>query len=172
MLNNLLQGTKNILLLAILLSLPLSVTARENIESVKAELRTLDTRVRESILNRDVAFLKNVLAEEFVWVHSNASPVQSKEQVLAELPKRRPSKSGGSHSEVVQVYGDAAILSSYRRTEYGDVSATFHAQRIYVKKKGVWKIVSLRTPIVLDEDEKDYLVNYLINKRYKKNSPE
>jgi hypothetical protein len=69
-----------------------------------ADLIARDSKYEEALRVGDVAFLDNLLADEFVWVHNLASAVEDKATILArskaptEIPKARTTSDVRAHA--------------------------------------------------------------------------
>lgn len=156
-------------LLFILLLLPMTIAAlesRNNGAEIEAELLQLDKDLDDAWYNtHDKVFLSRLLADNFIYVHSGAKPVETKQQVLSSL-KRMPSRK--RHGMDVRLHGDTAVVSGFS-TIYGYKgyrALKFHIQRIYVKESHQWQVVAQH--VTLDLTGTDDMRWDVINDVYQK----
>lgn len=108
-------------------------------------------RVQDALINayinRDVAALDRILADEYTFINDDAGGVANKRQILDSF------KSGGDRritsykrqDDSVRVYGDTAVMTyRYQSKETykgGDNSGDFWVTRIFVRRNGRWQMV-------------------------------
>jgi len=118
-----------------------------NVEKVEQDLLRLSNAWVTAELHRDMQFLEDTLADDFVGVGPHGFML-SKEQWL-ERYKSGDLKyvSFGLNDVNVRMFGDAAILIG-RQTQNGEykghnIQGQFRVTLVFVEQKGHWQLVSL-----------------------------
>lgn len=137
------------------------------VDSAKEYLLILDKRVDEAWYStRDKEFLSDLLAENFVYVHSGAALIESKSDVMENL-KFIPNISRSGMD--IRLYGDTAVVSGFSTiSNYKSFDALkFHIQRTYVKNTNRWQLLAQHVTFNLGETElmRDEVRKY-IHQRY------
>ena len=147
----------NVFMVLLMLSIAPFLKASEG-PGEKEQLLALDQQVLEAFITADVAFLKQVLADDFMWVHAGAYRIDDKQAALEGVAARTFTYLGCQQSDVkIQQYEDAAILSGYLtvQTNIPDFAeATFHVQKVYVRVKGRWHMATQHSILVRDKKRK------------------
>lgn len=153
---------KNIALaLLILFGLSPVLSASEHEAAARAELLLLDRRVDKAFLEKDVAFMADLLAEEFTWVHGGGYPVDSKATALKSIAAGARLLQRDNMD--VRVYGDAAIVAGSTDVIVNSkILARFHMQRTYVKKEEAWKMVYQHVTLDLGKENRGEILQYII----------
>ncbi|MEB2779726.1 nuclear transport factor 2 family protein [Algoriphagus sp. C2-6-M1] len=107
------------------------------LETIKA----LDAQWEENNLNPDPDFFRNVLAENFVWVHNHASMIDTKEAVVKRAENQAAKGSSDTRSRIqseleVAITGNVAIVTGFTIVDRGPVPTTYHFMRTYVEIDG------------------------------------
>jgi ketosteroid isomerase-like protein len=120
-----------------------------------------DQQYEEALRVGDVAFLQAWLAEDYVWVHSLASQIETKAVVLARsehpavVPKSRMTSDVHSH-----VLGDTVVLRGLNTVEQWNAdgktwrSNRYQFMRTYVNVGGACKLLSNQTMKVWSSETK------------------
>ena len=153
-----------ILPLLALLGLSDGPLAKELETNSGKDVLALDRQVDKAFLEQDLNVLSNILAEEFIWVHAGASPIDSKTTTIKTVAAHPRSLSREAID--INTYGDSAIVSGFvyimnKDEKYGRL----HMQRVYVKKEADWKLVSQHTTMSLGENFKNDVIKY-VHKNY------
>ncbi len=107
----------------------------------EASIKALDAQWEKNNLNPDPDFFKNILAEDFVWVHNHASMIDTKEAVV----KRAETQSAKSTSDTrsrtqsdvkVAITGNSAIVTGFTLVDRGPTPTKYHFMRTYVEMEG------------------------------------
>ena len=146
---------KKTLLLCVLLCLPKVVFATDSEVKLYDYLLSLDKRVDKAIYyDADVEFLAEVLTEDFLYVHSGASPIQTKEQLLNGLPAPGLVTKFERNTRDIRRQGDTAIVSGFIVAGVGSYKMLkFHLQRVYIKKDEHWSVFSQHATLNLSEEK-------------------
>lgn len=126
-----------------------------------ADLIARDSQYEEATRIGDVAFLENLLADDFVWVHNLASAVENKAVIIAraknppEIPKARITSE--VHAHVLQNTVVLRGLSSVDK--WNDDKTTWRTSRYqfmrtYVSTTKGCKLLSVQTMKVWSSDGK------------------
>jgi ketosteroid isomerase-like protein len=113
-------------------------------DSVESQLLKLEREWLDAYLNRDVAAMERIEADEFTITHGNGQ-VLSKAQEIANLKSagpKDPAEAFSTEEVKVRIYGDAAVLTGIvvmknargtQRSRYTDV---------YIKRDGRWQVAA------------------------------
>lgn len=133
-----------------LLALPAQVVAAPCLP-VPA-LIALDARYEEALGSGDVAFLRDVLADDYVWVHSLASSVDTKAAVLARVKARPVVFKARTTSEVqAHALGGSVVLRGLSSVEQWNADGKtwrtnrYQFMRTWVNVDGACKLLSVQT---------------------------
>ena len=117
-----------------------------------AELVERDRQYEEALRVGDTAYLKTWLADDYVWVHSLASQVETRANLLARLahpavvPKSRTTSEVHGH-----VSGDTVVLRGLSSVEQFNADGKtwrtnrYQFMRTYVKVDGACKLLANQT---------------------------
>ncbi len=128
-----------------LLSVDLSPVSAEDVVSQTCldptALRRLDGEWERSLLESDLAFLRTILAEDFVWVHNHASGIDTRDALLARAADPAVGASGAPRSRVssdveVRVLGSTGVVSGFTVVDRGPGPTRYHFMRTYVEAAG------------------------------------
>ena len=138
---------------ALILFSPLGL-ATESDTQVRADLLALDFRVDTAFYDEaDREFLDSVLSDNFIYVHSGASPIQTKSDVLNNLLAPGVVYTHKMSKMDDRIHGGTAIVSGFSRIGIGSLKTLkFHKQRVYVKKENAWKLVAQHVTFNLSEE--------------------
>jgi ketosteroid isomerase-like protein len=123
-------------------------------QSSKEQLLQLDQGWEKALLESDVAFLENLLAEDFIWVHNHASMTDGKEQALARAKRIQSGQQANdtrnrtSRDQRVVILGQTGVVSGYTVVDRGPSPTTYHFMRSYALVNGEWKLVGNHTMVI------------------------
>ena len=157
-------SVKKIAISLIFFGLSIGLEANERETNPSKEVLALDRQMDQAFFEQDLSFLSNILAEEFIWVHAGASPIDSKTTTLKTVAAHPRNLSREAID--INTYGDSAIVSGFvyimnKDEKYGRL----HMQRVYVKNEVGWKLVSQHTTMSLGENFKNDVIQY-VHKNY------
>lgn len=129
-----------------------SATAQQRCMTAES-IQALDAQWEANNLNPDPGFFRNVLAEDFIWVHNHASMIDTKEAVVkrAETQSARGTSDTRSRvqSEVrVAITGNTAIVTGFTVVDRGPTPTRYHFMRTYVEMEGKCLLVGNHTMAV------------------------
>ena len=105
---------------------------------------SLESRIANAFLKRDLAFLDSVLAEDLVMIGADGKTM-SKQEYLQELKENRTYSAYVSSEREVRQYGDVAIADGLEKVagvfDGNRGSAAFVATRIWTYRMNRWQIV-------------------------------
>ena len=148
---------KKSLVLLTLLSL-ISYTTQAQAPS-KEKLLELDIAWEKALLNSDVAFLENFLAEDFVWVHNHASLVDGKADAVGRAKRIQTgqadnTKGRATRDQQVVILGNTGVVSGFTVVDRPPSPVTYHFMRTYVFIDGKFKLLANHTMAIPDEEMK------------------
>lgn len=114
-------------------------------------LIALDSKYEEALRVGDVPFLQSLLADEYVWVHSLGSQIESRSSLLARLAKPVVYKARFTGDVAVHVQGDTSVVRGVSTTEQWNADGTtwrtnrYQFMRTYVNVDGQCKLLSVQT---------------------------
>jgi hypothetical protein len=119
-------------------------------QTTQEQLVELDKGWERALLNSEVEFLENLLAEEFTWVHNHASLIDGKEEALSRAKKIRAGQQDDTRNRSprdhqVVVLEQTAVVSGYTMVDRGPQPTTYHFMRTYVLVDGKWKLLANHT---------------------------
>ena len=116
------------------------------------ELIERDRQYEEALRVGDVAFLTSLLADDYVWVHSLASQIETRTLLLTRLAHPGVVPKSRSTSEVRgHVSGDTVVLRGLSSVEQFNADGKtwrtnrYQFMRTYVKVDGVCKLLANQT---------------------------
>ena len=146
------------ILLAFLVSVitHFSATAQQNCMSME-NIKALDARWEEANLNPDPEFVKNILSENFVWVHNHAGTIDTKKEAVARSEKHKAAGTSNTRSRIqsdvkVAITGNTAIVTGYTIVDRGPAPIKYHFMRTYVEVDGKCLLVGNHTMAVPEEE--------------------
>ncbi|WP_432378039.1 nuclear transport factor 2 family protein [Duganella sp. P38] len=137
------------ILLSVLAALPLLVSAAPCLPP--EALVKLDTQYEEALRVGDVAFLRSLLADDYVWVHTLGTQIETRDILLARLARPVIYKSRATSDVHVHVQDDTSVVRGVSTTEqWNPDGATFRSNRYqfmrtYVSVAGQCKLLSVQT---------------------------
>ena len=128
-------------------------------QTQKAQLLQLDQGWEKALLESDVVFLENLLADEFVWVHNHASLIDGKEAVVSRAKRIQGGQADNTKGRVprdqqVVILGSTAVVSGYTVVDRAPAPVTYHFMRTYALTEGKWKLLGNHTMAVPEEEVK------------------
>ena len=123
-----------------------------SVASVVDVLRNLDQEIDNAISDKNGAALERILAEDFIYTHSNGKS-QDKAAFIAGVvnrdnpPPRRP-----LNDQQVELHGDIAVTRGNLDIVYNDDRTNLFMRyvRVYRQKDGGWEPFSHRTVYATD----------------------
>lgn len=142
------------LALLICFGLPLGSLAQNS-----KDLLNLDQGWEKALLTSDVAFLENLLADEFVWVHNHAGLIDGKEEVVTRAKKiqagqKDDTRNRTSRDQQVVILGSTGVVSGFTVVDRGPSPVTYHFMRSYAWVDGKWKLLGNHTMAIPEEELK------------------
>ena len=141
--------------LLMLVGLSTGVFSKENETPLHEYLQSLDSKVDKAYKDQNIKFFSSVLAEEFIWVHAGAFPIDSKTSTLKTVAAR--ARNLKKDDVDIRIYGDTAIVSGFVDTGF----LKYHMQRVYAKKDVSWQLVYQHTTMNLGEEIRNDVYRYL-----------
>ena len=119
-------------------------------QTTQEQLVALDKGWERALLNSDVEFLENLLAEEFVWVHNHASQIDGKAEALNRAKKIRAGQQDDTQDRSprdhqVVILEQTAVVSGFTVVDRGPQPTTYHFMRTYALVAGKWKLIANHT---------------------------
>lgn len=114
-------------------------------------MRELETHWQEALTRRDVAMLDRLMAEDYVLT-TVSGEVVNKARVLAEVKSSNATPEVRNTDVTVRVYGDVAVVTGlvliFGRFNNQDVRTQSRYMKVYVKRKGQWRVVAAQATLV------------------------
>jgi ketosteroid isomerase-like protein len=144
---------KSILSIVFLLSSHL-FTYSQNSEQ---KLINLDQGWEKALLDSDVAFLENLLTDDFIWVHNHAGQIDGKEAALSRAKRiqngqKDDTRNRTSRDRKVIILGETGVVSGFTVVDRGPSPVTYHFMRTYALVDGQWKLLANHTMAIPDEE--------------------
>ncbi|PRY87592.1 nuclear transport factor 2 family protein [Mongoliibacter ruber] len=123
------------------------------------KLLELDLDWEKALLESNMGFLENLLAEDFIWVHNHASLIDGKEAVIARAKRIQDGETDNtkgrvSRDQTVVILGKTGVVSGFTVVDRGPSPVTYHFMRTYSKVKGKYVLLANHTMAVPDEELK------------------
>lgn len=141
---------KTTLLLSLLAALPLAAQAASCLPV--ADLIARDSQYEEAMRVGDAAFLENLLADDFVWVHNLVSAIDDKAAMVARAKKPASIPKARTTSGVqAQVLGDTVVLRGQSTVDAWNAdgktwrSNRYQFMRTYVNTAAGCKLLAVQT---------------------------
>jgi ketosteroid isomerase-like protein len=120
-----------------------------NVNSAIATIESVNTRIEDAVVAKDLASLEALYADDFVFTHGTGL-VQTKSQWLDSIrttETRYLSRQLDSTS--IELHADTAIVKGRllvcRQSEAGEKRYGLQYVRVYSMKTGLWQLISHRT---------------------------
>ena len=125
-------------------------------QTTQEQLVELDKGWERALLNSEVEFLENLLAEEFVWVHNHASLIDGKAEALSRAKKigsgqQDDTRNRSPRDHQVVLLGQTAVVSGFTLVDRGPQPTTYHFMRTYSQVAGRWKLLANHTMAIPEE---------------------
>ena len=119
-------------------------------------LKQLDASWEKAQLELDMDVLKNLLAEEFIWVHNHASSIDNKSDVLNRVTRGLKNKQRNTRSRISEkvqaiVDGSTGIVHGYTTVDRGPKPTKYHFMRTYITKNERCLLLANHTMAIPDE---------------------
>jgi ketosteroid isomerase-like protein len=114
-------------------------------------LMARDAQYEEALRVGDLPFLRTLLADDYVWVHTLGSEIETRTSLLARLEKPVIYKSRTTSDVHAHVQGDTVVLRGVSTTEQWNAdgktsrSNRYQFMRTYVNVAGECKLLSVQT---------------------------
>lgn len=125
-----------------------------------SRLKVLDAQYEEALRVGDTKFLKELLADDYVWVHNLASDIETKPGLLKrlkdldEVPKARVSHDITAHRLANTVVLDGlSSVDKYNPDGKTFRTSRYRFMRTYVAHNGQCKLLSVQTMKVWSSEE-------------------
>ena len=118
----------------------LPTSAQENCMTPD-NLKKLDASWEKALLELNLEFFENTLSEDFIWVHTHATKIDSKKSLLEEAKKNLERNINDTKSRIcrdvkVIISGSTGVVSGFTTVDRGPKPITYHFMRTYVKTEG------------------------------------
>ena len=125
-------------------------------QTTQEQLVVLDKGWERALLNSEVEFLENLLAEEFIWVHNHASLIDGKAEALSRAKKIRAGQQDDTRNRSprdhqVVLLGQTAVVTGFTLVDRGPQPTTYHFMRTYALVEGKWKLIANHTMAIPEE---------------------
>lgn len=126
-------------------------------QTQESQLLQLDQGWEKALLESDVAFLENLLADDFVWVHNHAGLIDGKESAVSRAKRiqagqKDDTRNRTSRDQKVIILGSTGVVSGFTVVDRGPSPVTYHFMRTYTLIDGKWKLLGNHT-MAIPEDE-------------------
>lgn len=146
-------------LLCLLFGLLFSATSyAQNCLSLPA-LTQLDQQYEDALANGDAAFLANLLAEDFVWVHNLASSIETKKDLIARIKankenfKDRRSNVLSAHQlDNTSVLSGTSLAERFNDNGVSSSASRYQFMRTYVAREDKCYLLAVQTMKVWSSD--------------------
>lgn len=125
-------------------------------QSSQEQLLELDKGWEKALLNSDVEFLENLLAEDFIWVHNHASLIDGKEEAIGRAERiqsgqQDDTRNRSPRDQKVVLLGQTGVVSGFTVVDRGPQPTTYHFMRTYALVDGRWKLLANHTMAIPEE---------------------
>lgn len=149
---------KKLCLLFILLGLSLTSIVAQVSCLDSEQLKSLDLKWEQALLQSDISVFESLLAEEFIWVHNHAGLIDSKAGLIERASDKNLGATGNPKSRIsndVQtvILGSTAVVSGFTIVDRGPNPITYHFMRTYSEIDGNCFLIANHTMAVPTDDE-------------------
>jgi ketosteroid isomerase-like protein len=134
------------------LAFGVAILAKTQTESVEQELIKLENGWADALVKRDVAFLDQILADDFMTT-SSAGIVSTKAQIIASMESGEYVFFSAVLDDIkVRIYGDVAVVTgrntvkSMRKGK--DISGQERWTDTWIKREGRWHCVATHNSMI------------------------
>ncbi len=122
------------------------------------QLKSLDLKWEQALLESDISVFESLLAEEFIWVHNHAGLIDSKAGLIERASDKNFGATGNPKSRIsndVQtvILGSTAVVSGFTIVDRGPNPVTYHFMRTYSEIDGNCFLIANHTMAVPKDDE-------------------
>jgi ketosteroid isomerase-like protein len=116
-------------------------------------LRELDRRIDTAVSERDAATLESILADDFIYTHSNGL-AQPKSEFIASIARRSDPPRRVLSDIQVELHGDIAVTRGDLDIRYHDDRLDLYMRyvRVYRQSGPSWRAISHRTVYARDRE--------------------
>lgn len=118
--------------------------SHEGKAAVEQELIRLEKKWNQAFMNKDVATLRSIMADDIIIIYGDGSP-STREQDISNIGKDEQIESSTQDEFQVRLYGNAAVVLSRLTSSGTREGKKFRGQFRYVdvfeKRKGKWQCV-------------------------------
>ncbi len=125
-------------------------------QTLEQKLLSLDQGWEKALLESDVTFLENLLAEDFIWIHNHAGQIDGKEAAVGRAKRIKAGQADDtrnrtSRDQQVVILGTTGVVSGYTVVDRGPSPTTYHFMRTYALVDGQWKLLGNHTMAIPEE---------------------
>lgn len=147
---------KRLSLLSLLVLISFYATAQQRCMTAES-IKALDAQWEASNLNPDPGFFRNVLAEDFIWVHNHASMIDTKEAVVKRAETQSAKGTSDTRSRIqegvkVAITGNTAVVTGFTVVDRGPTPTKYHFMRTYVEINGKCQLIGNHTMAIPEEE--------------------
>ncbi|WP_339753243.1 nuclear transport factor 2 family protein [Algoriphagus aquimarinus] len=140
-----------------LLALAFCFSATAQTCMTEASIKALDAQWEEKNLNPEPEFFKNILSDNFTWIHNHVSSVDNKESVVKRAERQVANDGSNTRSRIqsevkVAITGKTAIVTGYTIVDRGPTPIKYHFMRTYVEVDGKCLLVGNHTMAIPEEE--------------------
>ena len=122
------------------------------------QLKSLDLKWEQALLQSDISLFESLLAEEFIWVHNHAGLIDSKAGLIERASDKNRGATGNPQSRIsndVQtvILGSTAVVSGFTIVDRGPNPITYHFMRTYSEIDGSCYLIANHTMEIPTDDE-------------------
>lgn len=148
---------KSIGFIASLILFHVSPSFSQSASAAKESLLEIDLGWERALLSSNSAFLENLLADEFIWVHNHAGLIDGKEAVVSRAKRIQAGQADDtrnrtSRDQQVVILGETGIVSGYTVVDRGPSPTLYHFMRTYAWVDGKWKLLGNHTMAIPEEE--------------------
>lgn len=118
-------------------------------------LKALDRQYEQALKNNNAEFFEAHLAEDFIWVHTHATAVDTKADLITRSRHPELSATGNpisrtSRDIVVIRHGPTAVVSGFTTVERESSSSVYSIMRTWVETQKGCKLLACQTMRIPD----------------------